>query len=184
MPELKLITNDPWLQPFSGAIEGRLRQALSKEQELTAGGETSLFDFADGHLYFGLHHTPQGWVFREWAPNATAICLIGDFNGWQRGEGFWLNRIENGVWEIRLPDGALQHGQLYKLWMEWEGGAAERIPAWCRRVVQDEQTHIFSAQIWCPEKPYVFKQKKFKPDTSPLLIYECHIGMADRNSVV
>ena len=178
MPELKLITNDPWLQPFSGAIEGRLRQALSKEQELTAGGETSLSDFADGHLYFGLHHTPQGWVFREWAPNATAICLIGDFNGWQRGEGFWLNRIENGVWEIRLPDGALQHGQLYKLWMEWEGGAAERIPAWCRRVVQDEQTHIFSAQIWCPEKPYVFKQKKFKPDTSPLLIYECHIGMA------
>jgi len=178
MPELKLIQNDPWLQPYSEAIEGRLRQTLLKEKELTAGGETSLSDFAGGHLYFGLHHTPQGWVFREWAPNATAICLIGDFNGWQRGEGFWLNRKENDVWEICLPNGALQHGQLYKLWIEWEGGAAERIPAWCRRVVQDEQTHIFSAQVWHPEKPYVFKQKKFKPNTSPLLIYECHIGMA------
>ena len=177
MSELKLIQNDPWLQPYRDAIEGRYRQALSKEKELT-GGESTLSDFADGHLYFGLHRTPEGWTFREWAPNATAIYLIGDFNQWQRGEAFRLSRKENGVWEISLPENALRHGQFYKLWMEWDGGSGERIPAWGRRVVQDEQTAIFSAQIWNPEKPYVFKHKKFKPDTSPLLIYECHIGMA------
>ncbi len=62
--------------------------------------------------------------------------------------------------------------------MYWDGGSGERIPAWADRVVQDEHTHIFSAQVWCPEQPYVFKKKNFKPKTSPLMIYECHIGMA------
>ena len=37
---------------------------------------------------------------------------------------------------------------------------------------------IFSAQVWCPKKKYHWKHKNFKPNKSPLLIYECHIGMA------
>ena len=66
----------------------------------------------------------------------------------------------------------------------WEGGSGERIPAWATRVVQDEQTKIFSAQVWNPSEPYVWKKKKFRPSKSPLLIYECHIGMAqDREGV-
>ncbi len=89
-----------------------------------------------------------------------------------------MNKLENGVWEIVLPDEKLHHGDLFKLWVEWNGGGGERIPAWIRRVVQDEQTKIFSAQAWSPAEPYVFKNRKFKPDISPLLIYECHIGMA------
>ena len=71
----------------------------------------------------------------------------------------------------------MYHKDLYKMKVYWEGGQGERIPAWCQRVVQDETTKIFSAQVWCPEEPYVFKKKKFKPQRSPLLIYECHIGM-------
>ena len=58
---------------------------------------------------------------------------------------------------------------LYKLNVYWEGGQGERIPAWATRVVQDEQTKIFSAQVWAPENPYKFKKKTFKPDTNPLL---------------
>ena len=37
---------------------------------------------------------------------------------------------------------------------------------------------IFSAQVWSPENPYQFQVKRFKPDAAPLMIYECHIGMA------
>jgi 1,4-alpha-glucan branching enzyme len=68
--------------------------------------------------------------------------------------------------------------------MEWEGGCGERIPAWTRRVVQDWQTGIFSAQVWNPPRPYVFRNGQFRPDTAPLLIYECHIGMASNEERV
>lgn len=71
----------------------------------------------------------------------------------------------------------MKHGDLYKMHVYWDGGHGERIPAWAQRVVQDEETKIFSAQVWDAE-PYAWKKKTFKPNTSPLLIYECHIGMA------
>ena len=45
----------------------------------------------------------------------------------------------------------MKHGDLYKLMVHWDGGCGERIPAWANRVVQDEQTKIFSAQVWSPE---------------------------------
>lgn len=66
---------------------------------------------------------------------------------------------KTGNWEINLPEKAMKHGDLYKLKVYWEGGCGERIPAWATRVVQDEQTRIFSAQVWNPEKPYKFKKK-------------------------
>ena len=90
----------------------------------------------------------------------------------------------NGVWEIKLKKDALHHGDLYKMIVSWEGGAGERIPAYANRVVQDEQSKIFSAQVWAPEKPYKWKVKRFSPDTRPLLIYECHIGMAQEREGV
>ncbi len=176
--QLKILKNDTWLRPFSEAIEGRHNHALHKLGELT-GGKNSLAKFADGHLYYGLHIVGRRWVFREWAPNATAIYLIGDFNNWQESEDYKLERIsEHGEWEIKLPLKAMRHGDLYKMKVHWDGGCGERIPAWCRRVVQDEDTKIFSAQVWNPEKPYEFKKKSFKPKRDPLLIYECHVGMS------
>ena len=78
---LGLIKNDPWLEPYANAINGRHDFVLRKEKELTADGKTSLSDFADGYLYFGLHKTDKGWVLREWAPNATKIVLVGTFSG-------------------------------------------------------------------------------------------------------
>lgn len=176
---LKIIKNDPWLKDYEPAIAGRHQHAVDKIAELTQGGKTSLSDFATGYLYFGLHKTSTGWLFREWAPNATEIYLVGDFNKWQEKPQYRLKRLKNsGNWEIKLKENALKHGDLYKLKVYWEGGCGERIPAWCRRVVQDDETKIFSAQVWNPEKPYVWKKKTFRPNTSPLLIYECHIGMS------
>ena len=174
---LKIIKNDPWLEPYADAINGRHQHAIEKEKELT--GKKTLSDFATGHLYYGLHRTDKGWVFREWAPNATAIYLIGDFNDWKEEPAFKLKRLRNsGNWEITLPAKAIKHLQLYKLKVYWKGGEGERIPAWANRVVQDEQTKIFSAQVWEPAKPYKFKKKVFVPNVAPLMIYECHIGMS------
>lgn len=93
--QLPLIANDPWLEPFSEAIEGRHARVTDKIKELTANGGT-LSDFASGHMYFGLHRTAKGWVFREWAPNATDIYLIGDFNDWKETPKYKLERTDFG----------------------------------------------------------------------------------------
>ncbi|MEG0253542.1 MAG: alpha-amylase family glycosyl hydrolase, partial [Muribaculaceae bacterium] len=180
---LPIIKNDPWLEPYSDAIEGRYEYMLRKEENLTAGIGT-LSDFANAHKYFGLHRTKSGWIFREWAPNASAIGLIGTFNDWKETDKYKLSSLENGVWELKLSPKAIAHGDLFKLKMHWNGGDADRIPAYATRVVQDEQTNIFTAQVWAPEEPYQFKIKKFKPCVSPLLIYECHIGMAQNSECV
>ena len=181
---LNLIKSDPWLEPYAAAITGRHKYAMDKEAELTNGGKQTLSDFASGYLYFGLHRTDKGWTFREWAPNATHIYMVGTFNNWEEKEEYSLKRLQNGNWEINLPANAMQHGDLYKLIVYWDGGQGERIPAWATRVVQDENTKIFSAQVWNPEKPFKFRKKTFKPSTDPLLIYECHIGMAQQEEKV
>ena len=183
MATLSIIKNDPWLEPYADAINGRHEDAVKKEKELIAA-DGSLKAFANAYNYFGLHRTETGWVFREWAPNATGITLVGDFSGWKEYRKYALKPVGNGVWEIKLKKDALHHGDLYKMIVSWEGGAGERIPAYANRVVQDEQSKIFSAQVWAPEMPYKWKVKRFSPDTRPLLIYECHIGMAQEREGV
>ncbi len=177
--QLGIVKRDGWLEPFSDAINGRHQHVIDKLGELTQGGKQTLSDFASGYMYFGLHRTEKGgWVLREWAPNATEIYLVGDFNNWSELPQYKMKRLDNGNWEIKLKPQAMKHGDLFKLHVHWNGGWGERIPAWINRVVQDDNTKVFSAQVWAPEEPYVFKKKNFKPNTSPLLIYECHIGMA------
>ena len=174
-----IVASDPYLEPYEDAIRGRHEHALWKIGQLTRNGRQTLSDFADGYKYFGLHKVPRGgWVFREWAPTATAIYLVGDFNNWTEDEKYRCKRIEGtGNWELKLPAKAMKHGQLYKMHVKWDGGEGERIPAWCQRVVQDEVTKIFTAQVWAPKTPYQWKKKNFKANTNPLLIYECHVGM-------
>ncbi|MDY4409912.1 MAG: alpha amylase C-terminal domain-containing protein [Prevotella sp.] len=173
-----IVANDPYLEPYEDAIVGRHNHALWKIDQLTDGGCRTLSDFASGYDYYGLHHTKSGWTFREWAPNATDIYLVGDFNQWEEREEYRCRRIEDtGNWEINLPEKAMKHGDLYKMHVKWQGGQGERIPAWATRVVQDEQSKIFSAQVWAP-KAYRWHKRKFTPTKDPLLIYECHIGMA------
>ncbi len=186
MKDLKIIKHDPWLEPFKGAIEGRHNDVINKERELTQACG-SLTEFANAHEYFGLHRTQRGgWVFREWAPGATAITLVGDFSNWKPMKKFELRRLpgSDGVWETRLRPSDIHHGQHYKMIVEWPGGSGERIPAYARHVVQDENTKLLSAQVWAPEHPYEWKIEKFEPDTRPLMIYECHIGMAQQREGV
>lgn len=175
--QLKIVKNDEWLSPYEQAIQGRHDHALYKMNELA--GKGTLSDFADGYLYFGLHRTPRQWVLREWAPNATEIYLIGTFNDWKELPEFAFKRIEGtGNWELKLSSKVLKHLDLYKLSIHWNGGQGERVPAWAQRVVQDEDTKIFSAQVWSPAKAYEWKKANFRPKRGPLFIYECHIGMA------
>lgn len=184
---LRILKDDSWLRPFAAAIEGRHQDVIRKEKELISAAGT-LSDFANAHKYFGLHRRSDGgWTFREWAPNATAITLIGDFSNWEPREEYRLYPVGGdvpGIWEGNFPADAIKNGQLYKMLVQWPGGSGERIPAYANRVVQDAKTSIFSAQVYEPEKKFPWRDGKFTPDTAPLLIYECHIGMAQEEEGV
>lgn len=182
--QLAILRNDPWLEPYEAAIDGRHEDVVRKMEELTANTGGSLDAFANAYNYFGLHKTRDGWTFREYAPNATGIWLIGTFSDWKTEDKYRLSPIGEGNWEVNLPADALRNGDLFKMLVTWNGGQGERIPAYATRVVQDPDTKIFSAEVYDPEHPYEFKVKKFTPDTEPLLIYECHIGMAEEREGV
>jgi len=167
--------SDEWLMPYKDAIDKRHEMIMDMNDRLSVDG--SLSKGMNNHIYYGLHRDAKGnWVFREWAPNATKIYIIGEFNNWKRTEAYALRPIGGGNWEIVLPSMFLDHGTLYKLYIEWKGGGAERLPAYVTRAVQDPVTKTFCAQVWDPQ-PYVWRNGKPGKRPHPM-IYECHIGMA------
>ena len=168
--------------PFKGAIDARSRRIKDALALYSVDGKLS--KGINNHLFYGLHKEEDGsWVFREWAPNASRIYLIGEFNNWHRTEGYALTPIGQGNWELRLPGFFLHHGELYKLFIEWHGGGGERLPAYLTRAVQDPETKLFCAQVWTPDKPYQWKYKRPGRRTHPM-IYECHIGMSSEQEKV
>ncbi len=186
--KLAILKNDPYLEPYRKVIEERRRRAEQKKERFCGGekglkaGKT-LADFAVGHHHFGLRRE-QEWIFREWAPGAREIFLIGDFSRWEPREEFRLRPSEApGEWELRLPPESLNHGDLYKMLVRWDGGEGIRIPAYARRVVQDKNTHLFAAQVWAPPETFTWEHPRpSRPE--PLLIYESHIGMAQEEGKV
>lgn len=172
-----IVKNDPWLSPYSDIILRRALKVNEKETELTRDIRT-LSDFATGYLFFGMHHLPDKWIFREWAPNAEKIYLVGDFNDWKETEKYRLMRLQNDAWEITLKNNLLNHGDLYKLSIYWEGGQGYRIPSYVKRVIQGESTKLFNAQIWTGDENFQWKHERINAASRPPFIYEAHIGMA------
>ena len=179
------LLDDGYLAPYAEAIRGRARRAADRAEELTQGREP-ISSWASAHEFYGLRRRRGGWTFREWAPNATSMWLVGDFSDWKTDPAFELFRIPGtDVWERKFPAGAIRHGQNYRLEMRWDGGHGERIPAYARYVVQDRITGLFAAKVYEPKNPYRWKhaQPDTRKDFVPL-IYEAHVGMASEEEKV
>ena len=176
----KIYDIDPWLRPYREAVDARHARILADRRKLA--GDGPLGAAVNNHIYYPLHREGGRWVIREWAPNASRIFLVGDFNNWKRTEAYSFRPVGAGNWELSLPEMFLRHGELYKLWIEWPGGGGERLPAYVTRVVQDPVTKVFSAQVWDPE-PYEWKYRRPGRRPHPL-IYECHIGMSSEKEKV
>lgn len=168
--------NDPYLEPYINEIKNIHKQALEFEKNLT-DGILELRDFANGHHYFGCNKVGENLIFREWAPNATSIFLICELNNWSKDQEFKFQNIGNGIWEYKIEYYKIANKSLYKYIIEFEGGEGERIPAWAQRVVQDEETKIFNAQVWINEQEYKWENPIPQKHEHPL-IYEAHIGMS------
>ena len=174
--------SDPYLAPYLPRLAERRRRADALESRLTEGGKISLADFASAHEYFGLHRKGRSWVFREYAPHAEKIFLVGDFSEWREDERFALTPAENGAWELTIPAGTLRPGMHYLEHMYWPGGSGERVPAYARNVAQDPDTLRFSAVV--PElESYRFRHAAPPRPEAPL-VYECHVGMAQETPKV
>lgn len=177
-----IIDQDSFLRPFESVINKRITRAKNTLDQLTNG--KSLGDFATGHLYYGWHKINNNLIFREWAPNASEVYLVGDFSDWQIKQEFQLTKIENGNWEGAFNSNQLSHKQRYKLFIKWQGGEGFRIPAYANRAIQNEKTKVFDAQIWLPENSYQWKNARPELSDEPALIYEAHVGMSSEEKKV
>ena len=172
----RILELNPQLAPFAGDIDLRMFLYRATRDRLLKDGQT-LNDFANAHAYFGFHHVPGGWYYREWAPSAYQLYLEGDFNGWNQ-TSHPLTSLGNGNWEIFLPgDDALWDGCKVKTVVDANMTRTEHIPLYARRVVQDKATLTFSAEVVDDCKKFEWTDDNFQAEGS-LFIYEAHVGMA------
>lgn len=66
--------------------------------------------FLQGWKYYGLnrgsHEGKDGIWYREWAPAARSLAVIGEFNNWNPAPEHWASKNPFGVFELFLPDNA------------------------------------------------------------------------------
>ncbi len=177
-----IIDKDPWLEQAADEIIARHDRFLSKLKYIeTISG--SIDQFAKAYEYMGINFIPSEncWVYREWAPAAHGLFLTGDFNSWNL-YSHPLQRKENGIWEIKINaefyEPVFTHGSKVKVLVKSDIGDQLRIPAYIRRVIQDEDTKNFSGQLWfSPEFDWGKDHFDIRKQ-GDLLIYEAHVGMA------
>ena len=185
-----LVKNDPWLEPYTEEINNRISR-FNKAREDIKKAAGSLSRFASAYDFFGLTYDAKakGWWYREWAPAAESLAVVGDFNGWDR-EAHKLKRKQDGSWEIFIAEEKkgekFQDGTKFKVHVKTAAGAMDRIPAYATYVVQDPNTYDFSACVYKPAKKFKWTDKDFSPVEASKcpLIYECHTGMAQEKEGV
>ncbi|PWH05607.1 1,4-alpha-glucan branching enzyme [Brachybacterium endophyticum] len=118
-----------------------------------------------------------GTTFSVWAPNARAVQLIGDLNGWD-GRGHALRSLGgSGVWELFVP--GVGDGAVYKLrilgadaqWRDKADPMARRteIPPATGSIVTSS-SYEWGDDAWLAERA------QHDPLTAPMSIYEVHLG--------
>ncbi|MBQ3218365.1 MAG: alpha amylase C-terminal domain-containing protein [Akkermansia sp.] len=175
-----LVLADGWLAPYEREIKGRMRLYDGRLASIRRR-YGSLSECANGFRRMGFNRDAVSgeWIYREWAPGARGLFLIGDFNGWDRAS-HPMQQNQDGVWELRLPADALQHGQHVKVHVVGADNVGrDRIPAWIRYTEQDPATFDYSGIIWEPAAPYTWKNTRWNPSNVKVpFIYEAHVGMA------
>ncbi|WP_099320294.1 alpha-amylase family glycosyl hydrolase [Anaerococcus sp. Marseille-P3625] len=182
MAKWKILEIDPWLKDYENDINLRMNEFDKEKNRILNNGQT-LKDFANAHQYYGFHKVKNGWIYREWAPNAQSLYLIGDFNNWNR-HSHPLKKINDGDWEIFIKGiRTLAHKSRIKVLVEANGKIKDRIPLYATRVERNENLD-FAAIIENPRKNFSWTDENFKIKKENILLYEAHIGMASEEGKV
>ena len=133
-----------------------------------------------GHLLLRPSQIQRLMGFQRMGPQCEEHICYRSFYRLEREAGILYepDKSDGRLGEVFFAPGVLNHGDLYKLSIHWDGGSGERIPSYANRVVQDDKTKIFNAQVWQPENNFVWNCENFIPASPSPVIYEAHIGMA------
>ncbi len=121
----------------------------------------------------------EGATFAVWAPNASHVALVGDFNGWDGRRHGMRFRHECGVWEIFMP--GLGSGTLYKYEIKSAPGTRPMVksdpyafgaeqPPGTASVVRDIRQYRWNDGAWMKQREQAQKAG------APLNFYEVHLG--------
>ncbi|MFM7323202.1 MAG: 1,4-alpha-glucan-branching enzyme, partial [Armatimonadota bacterium] len=132
-------------------------------------------------MRFGFQTLPSGGIgYREWAPGAHSLHLIGEFNGWDRGADP-LQPAGDGEWFIEMAPGRLREGDRVKVHVESDDPPRDRISPWIRQVVPGPEGD-WHGVVRLPER---MGASAVPALISPApRIYEAHVGISTEDGSV
>jgi 1,4-alpha-glucan branching enzyme len=148
-------------------------------------GDIDLHLFGEGRheeIYekLGAHVTKigrtKGVAFAVWAPQASGVSVVGDFNGWD-GSAHQMQRLANsGVWELFIPK--LTEGILYKFQIHTSNGSFFKADPYAQHteVPPDTSSIVYSSRYKFRDAKWLKKRASKEHFRNPLSIYEVHFG--------
>ncbi|WP_245631586.1 1,4-alpha-glucan branching protein GlgB [Curtobacterium ammoniigenes] len=150
-------------------------------------GELDLHLFAEGRdeqlwQHLGAHLRTidgvDGVAFSVWAPRATAVQVIGDFDGWNGSTTSMRRLTDSGVWELFVP--AAFDGQRYKFKILTDSGWVERADPLARRTEVPPATASVitrSDYTWsADDDDWMTRRASTTVHDHPMSVYEVHLG--------
>jgi 1,4-alpha-glucan branching enzyme len=148
---------------------------------------TDIADFQAGNMHYGyekfgchfLHLlNTDGYYFAVWAPNATKVSVIGDFNGWKKELHPLFVRLDHsGIWEGFIP--RMQHGALYKYHITgFEGIESEKADPYGYYCELRPNTASICWQLDHAWHDHEWMQNRHRRNSlkAPWSVYEVHLG--------
>ena len=144
---------------------------------LVEGTHTALYERLGAHLIE--HEGVAGVHFAVWAPNASRVSVVGDFNAWDGRRHTMRKRLDSGLWEIFAPgvgEGAAykfeiisRHGTLLPLKADPFGFGAELRPSTASVVTRIDNFE------WADDA-HRSAHARINPRRAPMAAYEVHLG--------
>jgi len=118
-----------------------------------------------------------GTYFAVWAPNAEAVSVVGDFNGWVAGRNPLRPRGTPGIWEGFVPE--IGPGTLYKYHIVsrygWQGFKADPLAFFSEPPPKTASIVWDLAYSW-EDEAWLRKRREKNGREAPIAIYEVHLG--------
>ena len=141
-----------------------------------SGKHYRLYEKLGAHVIETDEHS--GTFFAVWAPNATAVSILGNFNHWQDKQHVLHPRWDaSGIWEGFFPD--IPHGEAYKYAIHSNTGEyvvkADPFARYCETPPKSASIVWNSKYEWKDDE-WLKARKTHTGKQQPYSVYEVHFG--------